>query len=51
MKGKSITSCPLSTTQTKYISLVEGVKETIWLNEMIVEFEITPECVNINCDS
>lgn len=41
----------LSTTQAKYISFVERVKEAIWLKGMIRELWITQECVKIYCDS
>jgi hypothetical protein len=41
----------LSTTQAKYIALVEGVKEAIWLKGMIGELGITQESMNIHCDS
>lgn len=41
----------LSTTHAKYISLVERVKEAIWLRGIIMEWGITQECVKIYCDS
>jgi len=41
----------LSITQAEYIALVEGVKEAMWLKEMIGELGITQECVKIHCDS
>ena len=41
----------LSTTQAKYVALVEGVKVAIWLKVMIGELGITQECVKIHCDS
>jgi len=40
----------LSTTQAEYISLVEGVKDAMWLKGMIGELGITQECVKIHCD-
>lgn len=41
----------LSTTLMKYIALVEGVKEIIWLNGVIMELEITLKRVKISYDS
>ena len=40
----------LSTTQTEYIALVEGMKEAIWLKGMIGELGITQVCVKIHFD-
>lgn len=41
----------LSTTQVKYITLVEGSKESIWLRDVIGKLGITLKCVRIPCDS
>jgi len=41
----------LPTTQAEYISLVEGVKEAIWLKGMIGEMGISQGCLKIHWDS
>ena len=41
----------LSTTKSKYIALAKGVKEALWLKEMIGELGIVQNCVTIHYDS
>ena len=41
----------LSTTKSKYIALVKGVKEALWLKGMIGELGIVQNCVTIHYDS
>ena len=41
----------LSTTEAKYISLTEAVKEAIWLKGLLKEFGITQGPVQVWCDS
>lgn len=38
----------LSITLVKYTSLVEWVKESIWMKNMIVELRITQECMKMS---
>lgn len=41
----------LSTTEAKYISVTEAVKESIWLQGIMLELGVCQECVIVNCDS
>lgn len=41
----------LSTPQEEYITLIEVVKEAMWLKEMISEWGFSQECVKIHCSS
>lgn len=38
----------LSTSEAEYIAFIEGVKEAIWLGDMIEESEVTQESLKIN---
>lgn len=50
-KANQQSAVTLSTTQAEYIVLVKGVKEAIWLKDMIGELGITQEREKVNCDN
>lgn len=41
----------LSSTKAEYISLIEAVKEIVWLKGMVSEFGINESCVTVFCNN
>lgn len=41
----------LTTIKTEYIALTEGVKEALWLWDLLDNFRIKQECMDLSCDS
>lgn len=47
----TLQSVALSTTQTEYVALAEGVKEALWLKGMVNEMGIAQDSVVVHYDS